>query len=340
MSMLFSSYSVKNITLKNRIVMSPMCMYSCFKEDGKVTDWHKIHYSSRAVGQVGLIIIEASAVTPQGRISKNDLGIWDNKHISGLKELIDLIHEQGAKAAIQLAHAGRKAILDGPIIAPSAIPFKEDMKTPEEMSLTQIKETIYAFREGARRAKEAGFDIIEIHAAHGYLINEFLSPLTNHRQDEYGGDRDQRYRFLMDVIHEVKKEWEGPLFVRISASEYHPVGNQMDDILYYASKMKEQGVDLIDCSSGGTIPVSIDTYPGYQVSFADQIKNKLGIPTGSVGLITKGIQAEEILKNNRADLIFIGRELLRDPYWARSAAKELSTSLPSPTQYERGWGRD
>jgi NADPH2 dehydrogenase len=336
-SKLFSPYSIKGVTLKNRIVMSPMCMYSCSNEDGKVMNWHRTHYTSRAVGQVGLIILEASSVTKQGRISAQDLGIWSDDHISGLRELADLIHEQESIAGIQIAHAGRKAMIDGPIVAPSAIPFNEKLKTPEEMSIEQIKETISAFAEGARRAKEAGFDIIELHGAHGYLINEFLSPLSNHRQDEYGGDRDKRYRFLMEIIDEVNKVWNGPLFVRISSSDYHPEGNNIDDYVYYAKKMKEQGVDLIDCSSGAVVPAAIDAFPGYQIPFADKIRAESEIATGAVGLITKGIQAEEILKNERADLIFLARELLRDPYWPRSAAKELGVELNAPRQYDRSW---
>lgn len=337
MSKLFSPYAIKGVTLKNRIVMSPMCMYSCYKEDGQVMDWHKTHYTSRAVGQVGLIVLEASSVTPQGRISPQDLGIWSDDHIPGLRDLAQLIHEQDSKAGIQISHAGRKAMIDGPILAPSAIPFNEKMKTPDEMSVEQIKETIKAFSEGARRAKEAGFDVIELHGAHGYLINEFLSPLSNHRQDEYGGDRDRRYQFLKEIIDAVNKVWDGPLFVRISSSDYHPEGNNIDDYVYYAKKMREQGVDLIDCSSGAVVPASIDAFPGYQVPFSDRIRAEANIATGAVGLITKGIQAEEILKNERADLVFLARELLRDPYWARNAAKELSVELKAPRQYDRGW---
>lgn len=337
MSKLFSSYTIKDTTLKNRIVMAPMCMYSCFKEDGQVTNWHKTHYTSRAVGQVGLIILEATAVTPQGRISPQDLGIWEDAHVAGLKELVDLIHEQGSRAGIQIAHAGRKAVVDGPIIAPSAIPFNEKSKTPQEMTTAQIKETIEAFVAGVKRAKEAGFDVIELHAAHGYLINEFLSPLSNQRTDEYGGDIDKRYRFLEEIIEQVKTVWTGPLFVRISANDYHPEGNTIDTYVYYSKKMKAQGVDLIDCSSGAVVPAAINVFPGYQVPYAERIRHEADIPTGAVGLITQGIQAEEILQNERADLVFLARELLRDPYWPRTAAKELGTELTPPKQYDRGW---
>lgn len=334
---LFEPFTVKNVTLKNRIVMSPMCMYSCKNEDGKATDWHDTHYSSRAVGQAGLIILEATAVTPQGRISPQDLGIWSDDHIDGLSRLVKLIKSHGAAAGIQIAHAGRKAVLDGEIIAPSAIPFNEKMKTPKEMSSEDIKETVKAFGEAAERAKKSGFDVIEIHAAHGYLINEFLSPLTNKRTDDYGGSRENRYRFLKDVIDEVKAVWEGPVFVRVSAKDYDDEGLAVEDYAVIASWMKEQGVDLIDVSSGAVVPAKISAYPGYQVPLAEHIKKEAGIPTGAVGLITTGIQAEEILQNERADLIFLARALLRDPYWPRTAAKELGVEIEAPEQYKRGW---
>lgn len=334
---LFSPFTIKNTTFKNRIVMSPMCMYSCQNEDGMVESWHRTHYTSRAVGQVGLIIVEATAVTPQGRISPKDLGIWSDDHVEGLRVLTDLMKEHGAKTGIQLAHAGRKAVLEGDIIAPSALAFDEKMKTPKEMSREDITETIEAFKQGAIRAKKAGFDVIEIHGAHGYLINEFLSPLTNKRKDEYGGSAENRYRFLKDIIDAIMTVWDGPLFVRISASDYHSEGMQIEDYVQMAQWMKEQGADLIDCSSGAVVPAKIHTFPGYQVPFAEKIKHEADIPTGAVGLITSGKQAEEILQNNRADLIFIARELLRDPYWPRSAAKELGVTIDSPVQYERGW---
>ncbi|PLR76409.1 NADPH dehydrogenase NamA [Bacillus sp. V3-13] len=334
---LFSPYTVKDVTFKNRIVMAPMCMYSCFNEDGLVTNWHRTHYASRAVGQVGLIILEATAVTAQGRISPQDLGIWSDDHIEGLKELTGLIKEHGAKAGIQIAHAGRKATIDGEIIAPSAIPFNEKSKTPKEMTKGEIAGTIEAFRLGAERAKKAGFDVIEIHGAHGYLINEFLSPLSNQRNDEYGGSAENRYRFLREVIDAVKTVWDGPLFVRVSASDYHEEGLNVDDYVMFSKWMKEQGIDLIDVSSGALVPASIKAFPGYQVPFADKIKHEADIPTGAVGLITTGIQAEEILQNNRADLIILARALLRDPYWPRTAARELGVDIEAPKQYERGW---
>lgn len=337
MSKLLSPYTINGLTLKNRVVMSPMCMYSCTNRDGAVMDWHKIHYASRAVGQVGLIIVEATAVTPQGRISNEDLGIWDDEHIEGLKDLVSLCKPYGTKMGIQLAHAGRKSQADGEIIAPSALAFNENYRLPNEMNLSEIHETILAFKAAAIRAKTAGFDVIEIHAAHGYLINQFLSPLTNHRSDEYGGDREQRYRFLSEIIKEIRLIWSGSLFVRISANDYHPNGLTLDDYVFYAKKMRQDGVDLIDVSSGAVVPASIHTYPGYQVPFADRIRSEAHIATGAVGLITSPQHAEEIIQNERADLVFLGRELLRDPYWLRTAAQELNISIEKVKQYERGW---
>ncbi|USK43022.1 NADPH dehydrogenase NamA [Cytobacillus oceanisediminis] len=334
---LFSPLTIKGITFKNRIVMAPMCMYSSHNEDGMVENWHRTHYTSRAVGQVGLIILEATAVTPQGRISPQDLGIWNDDHIAGLKELTGLMKEHGASAGIQLAHAGRKATVEGEILAPSAIAFNEKMKTPKEMTKEEVSETVEAFKKGAERAKKAGFEVIEIHAAHGYLINEFLSPLSNKRSDEYGGSAENRYRFLSEVIEAVKTVWGGPLFVRVSAHDYHDEGLTAEDYAEMGKWMKEQGVDLIDVSSGAVVPARIDSYPGYQVKFSETIKEGANIQTGAVGLITSGLQAEEILQNGRADLIFIARELLRDPYWPRTAAKELGAAIEPPKQYERGW---
>lgn len=334
---LFTPITIKNVTIKNRLVMSPMCMYSATNKEGFLEDFHFTHYISRAVGQIGLIMLEATAVTKQGRISEQDLGIWHDNHIDPLKKLVKGIHQYGAKAAIQLAHAGRKANISGEIIAPSAIPFDNQAKTPKEMSNNDITDTIEAFQHGARRAKEAGFDIIEIHSAHGYLINEFLSPLTNKRNDAYGGTKEKRYRFLHEVILAIKEVWDGPLFVRISAHEYQNGGLTPQDYIEYAEWMKKDGVDLIDVSSGAVVPATIDVYPGYQVPFSETIRNGAKILTGAVGMITSGQQAEEILKNNRADLIFIGRELLRNPYFAYEAASQLNTDIEAPVPYERGW---
>jgi len=334
---LFSPYTIKGVTLKNRIVMSPMCMYSSHNEDGHLQNWHRIHYTTRAVGQVGLIIVEATSVTKQGRISPQDLGIWSDDHIEGFKVLNSLIKEHGAKTGIQLAHAGRKALLEGEILAPSAIAFNEKSKTPKEMTVADIVETVEAFKKGAERAAQAGFDVIEIHGAHGYLVNEFLSPLSNKRTDEYGGSAENRYRFLREVIEAVKTVWNGPLFVRVSANDYHEEGLTPEDYVPISQWMKEQGVDLIDVSSGAVVPAHINVYPGYQVKYAETIKHGAGIDTGSVGLITSPIQAEEILQNDRTDLVFLARELLRDPYWPRTAAKALGVTIEGPKQYERGW---
>ncbi len=333
---LFSPYHIQDLTLKNRIVMSPMCMYSS-NEQGLVKDWHLLHYSTRAVGQVGLIMLEATAVNPQGRITNRDLGIWNDEQINGLTKLVNHVHQHGAKIGIQLAHAGRKAELAGEIIAPSAIRYNQDYKVPEKMSLDLIKKTIKDFQEGAIRAKKAGFDVIEIHAAHGYLVNQFLTPLLNKREDSYGGSAEKRYQFLKQIIDSVRDVWKGPLLVRISANDYHSDGNQPKDFINYAKLMHEQGVNLIDCSSGGVVPAKIDAYPGYQVNYAELIKKNTNIATGAVGLITTAKHAEAILKNKRANLVFLGRELLRNPYWPRTAAQELGYEINSPTQYERAW---
>ncbi len=300
-------------------------------------DWHRVHYASRAVGQAGLIILEATAVQPQGRISPQDLGIWSDAHIEGLKSITSLIHQNGAAAGIQLAHAGRKSEVDGPIQAPSALAFSNDYKTPFEMSQEEIRETVGAFVKASKRAVKAGFDLLELHAAHGYLINEFLSPLSNRRTDEYGGSSENRYRFLREIIDGVRSVWQGPLFVRISAEDYSDGGMTAELYTEMAVWMKEQGVDLIDVSSGALVPAAIHPYPGYQVPFSETIRQGAAIPTGAVGLITSGMQAEEILRNKRADLILIGRELLRDPYWPYGAARELHTEIEPPVQYDRGW---
>ncbi|MFD0048488.1 NADPH dehydrogenase NamA [Actinomycetes bacterium NPDC127524] len=333
---LFSSYTIKDVTLKNRIVMSPMCMYSC-KEDGIVQNWHKTHYTSRAVGGAGLIITEAAAVTKQGRITNQDLGIWHDDQIAGLSALVSLVKEHGAKIGIQLAHAGRKAQDEAEIIAPSPIAFSGHYKLPKEMTKEDIQKTVLAFRNGAERAAKAGFDVIELHAAHGYLINEFLSPLSNRREDEYGGSEANRYRFLKEIIASVREVWNGPLFVRLSAHDYSEGGMTAEQYTKMVKWMKEEGADLIDVSSGAVVPAPINAYPGYQVPFSETIKHGAELATGAVGLITAGTQAEEILQNNRADLVFIGRELLRNPYWPRTAAEELKAELESPKQYDRAW---
>ena len=337
MTKLFTPFTVKGVTLKNRIGMSPMCTYSAYNQDGRVTPWHKVHYGARALGQVGLIMLEATAISPQGRISPQDLGVWCDNQVPGLTELVDIIHSNGSVAAIQIGHAGRKADIEGPIIAPSAIAFSDRYQIPQEMTRDQIEKTILQFKEGVLKAKEAGFDIIELHGAHGYLISQFLSPLTNKRTDEYGGSKENRYLLLQRIVSEVKEIWDGPLFIRLSIEEYHEDGNHPEDMLYYVNKLKEQGVDFIDCSSGAIVSVPLPIFPGYQVKFSQFIKENAQIPTSTVGLITSPVQAEEILNNQRADLVFLGRELLRNPNWPIYAAKELKTEIKIPHQYDRGW---
>lgn len=337
-SLLFSPLTIKNVTFKNRVAMAPMCMYSSFTEDGHISQWHPHHYESRAAGQAGLVMIEATTVMPNGAISPQDLGIYSNDHITGLKSLTDRIHFHGAKAGIQLAHAGRKAKFDGSIMAPSAIPFDQNNRTPDEMTSDDIQILIEHFQKAAKKAWSSGFDVIEIHAAHGYLINQFLSPLSNHRKDAYGGSKENRFRLLKEVIQSVTNVWDGPLFVRLSADEYHPDGNHREDLIEYGKLLKELGVDLIDCSSGGVVRTPIDTYPGYQISYAENMRKGAGLLTGAVGLITNPHMAEEIIHNERADMVFIGRELLRNPYWPLNAAKTLGADdVEPPRQYLAGW---
>ncbi len=336
MAGLFSSMQIKNMTLSNRIVMPPMCMYSA-EQDGKVNEWHLLHYPTRAVGGAGLIIIEATAVEPRGRISPKDLGIWSNDHVEGLKRLVDMIHANGSQVVLQLAHAGRKcAVKEERIIAPSAIAFSEEYQNPESMSHEEIEEVIQAFKNGARRALKAGFDGIEIYAAHGYLINQFLSPLTNLRNDSYGGNEKKRSKFLREILTAVRDVWdpEKPVFLRVSAEEYHESGNHPNDVVAIVNAVKES-IDLVHVSSGGVIPATVPAYPGYQIAFAEIIKAKTGLPVIAGGLVTKAQMAEEIIRNQRADLVFLGRELLRNPYWPLHAAKELGIDIPWPEQYER-----
>lgn len=332
MAKLFEPFTIKNITLKNRIVMSPMCMFAVEKEDGIVTPFHVTHYESRAIGGTGLVMVEATAIEPRGRIRPSDLGIWSDDHIEGLKTLTDRIHAHGAHAAIQLGHAGIKAQTNDIPIAP----FSEE-GTVTAMTPHMIDQLIDQFKVAAIRARKAGFDIIEIHAAHGYLLNQFLSPLTNKRSDAYGGTREHRYQVVKKVIDAVKSVFHGPLFVRISADEYHEAGNTAEDFIYFSKEMKAQGVDLIDVSTGGVVNVPINVFPGYQVAHAEMIKRGADIATGAVGMITEATHAEEILNNQRADLIFIGRELLRHPYWPKVASEALNVEIEAPTPYKRGW---
>jgi len=350
-SILFQPYQLKSIQLKNRIVVSPMCQYSAI--DGFANDWHLVHLGSRAVGGAGLIIAEACALAPEGRITPNDLGIWKEEHITALKRITDFIKEQGSVAGIQLAHAGRKASFPQPWlgtellskekggwepVAPSALAFNDKYALPHELSITEIATLINQFAEATTRAYKAGFELIEIHAAHGYLINEFLSPLSNHRVDEYGGSFENRCRFLIEIVKAVKMSWPNnlPIFVRISATDWVDGGWTIEDSIALSKDLKILNIDLIDCSSGGNASnAKITLAPGYQVNLAKAVRNGAGIATGAVGLITNAIQAQTILEHGEADLIFLGRELLRDPYFPLHAAKELGEDLVWPGQYQR-----
>jgi 2,4-dienoyl-CoA reductase-like NADH-dependent reductase (Old Yellow Enzyme family) len=350
MAKLFSPLTIKNIILKNRIVMSPMCQYSA--TDGLVNDWHMVHYGSRAAGGAGLIIQEATAVLPEGRISPGDLGIWSDDHIPPLQKIVRFVHNHGSVAGIQLAHAGRKASCAIPrdggkqldeknngwqTVAPSKIPFTKGDRDPEPLTMDGLNKVVSAFREAAKRALSAGFKIIEIHSAHGYLLQEFLSPISNHRTDEYGGTFENRIRLLQQVIVAVKSVWppENPLFVRISSTDWTDGGWTPDESIKLAVILKEMGVDLIDCSSGGNVfDAKIPFVPGYQVPFSEAVR-KTGILTGAVGLITSATQAESILQDGKADLILLGRELLRNPYFPLLAARELGADTEWPLQYLR-----
>lgn len=335
MTKLFDPITIRGVEFRNRIAMSPMCMHSG-TPDGKATTFHHVHYGARALGGAGLIFLETTAVMPNGLIGPGDIGIWDDDHIEGLKALTDTIHMMGAKAGCQLGHGGRQFPIESlPSVAPSAIPFTHESRVPEALTIEGIDEVVDAFRAGARRAGEAGFDVIEIHTAHGYLLNEFLSPLANHRTDEYGGNHENRYRIVGRVIDAVRSEWKGPLFLRISSTDYAEGGNRPEDFVIFSRWMKEQGVDLIDCSSGGIAMLKVDSYPNYQVPAAELIRREVGIMTGAVGLIETGRQADEIIHNGRADFVLVGREMLKDPFWARTAADDLKTPLPVPAQYTR-----
>ena len=330
--------------------MSPMCQYRA--KDGFTNDWHLVHLGSRAAGGAGLIIGEATAVSAEGRISPGDVGLWKDDHISGLRRITDFIHQQGAVAAVQLAHAGRKASCDLPwrggkqlgekdggwqTLAPSEIPFLPSDRVPVPLGTEGIGEIVSSFTAAAARALEAGFKIIEIHSAHGYLLQEFLSPLSNHRIDEYGGPFENRIRLLREVVTGVKSVWpaENPLFVRISSTDWTEGGWTIEDSMRLAAVLKDMGVDLIDCSSGGNIHnARIPVGPGFQVPFSEAVR-KTGILTGAVGLITSAAQAESILQEDKADLVLLGRELLRNPYFPLAAAKELGDDVTWPLQYLR-----
>ena len=338
MAELFAPFIIKDLEIKNRIVMPPMCMYSA--PNSVPEDWHYIHYGSRAIGGVGLIIIEATGVAPNGRISDKDLGLWDDSQVIALSHLVSAIHDQGAKVGIQLNHAGRKCIVENELIkAPSPIAFDEGSRTPIEMSIADIKETVREFAYAANGANNAGLDVVEIHAAHGYLLSEFLSPLTNKRDDEYGGNHENRARFLKEVIEAVSEVWpkEKPIFVRISAEDYADGGNTKEDLATMINLIKNagNGIDVVDVSTGGVISVMPSFSPGYQIVHAEYIKNETGIPVIGGGLITNPVEAEAIVSEGKADLVYIGRELLRNPHWVYSAANELKEDVMWPTPYER-----
>ncbi|GAB7388946.1 NADPH dehydrogenase NamA [Bacillaceae bacterium] len=337
-SLLFSPFQVKNVTFANRIMMSPMCMYSA-GEDGKATDWHYVHYGAHAIGGVGLMMVEATAVEARGRISERDLGLWSDEQVPPLAKIVAFAHRQGAKIGIQLTHAGRKAEVRGEIVAPSAIPFQNGRKVPHALTREGIEQVVSAFAMAARRAKKAGFDVVEIHGAHGYLIHEFLSPLSNRRDDEYGGSLGNRFRFLKEVIAAVRTEWgtDRPLFLRVSASDYAEGGIDVDMMVEYAKLAKGEGVDVIDVSSGGLLPVPVPAYPGYQVTFAEKIRREAKIPAVTVGMITTPEMAEEILQNGRADMVALARELLRSPNWPLLAAKKMGEEYRGPVQYQRAF---
>lgn len=354
MSNLYTPFNLRGLELSNRMVVSPMCQYS--SENGMANDWHLVHLGSRAVGGAGLVFTEAAAVMPEGRISPSDLGIWSDEHIEPLKRITTFIKAQGASSGIQLAHAGRKASTLPPwkggkqiepsregegwqTVAPSPIPFDQDDVAPVELTIEEIQAVMNAFTNAAKRAVSAGFDVIEIHAAHGYLLNQFLSPLTNKRTDEYGGSFENRTRLLREVTNEIRSviPEEMPLFVRISAEEWTTGGHTIDDSVKVAKLLKADGADLIDCSSGGVDKAqNIQVGKNYQVPFAEKIKKEISIPTGAVGLITDAQQAEDILRKDKADLIFLGREMLRNPYFALLESEHINGTSLWPKQYERG----
>lgn len=348
---LFTPLALRSVELRNRIVMSPMCQYS--SEDGFANAWHFVHLGTRAVGGVGLVITEATAVTPEGRISPQDLGIWSDAHVDGLARCVRFIEEQGAASGIQLAHAGRKASTTPPweggralppgaggwrTVAPGPIPFRDEDPVPEALDAEGIRRVVSAFADAARRSRAAGFRVVEIHAAHGYLLHQFLSPLSNRRTDEYGGPFENRVRLTLEVVDAVRAEWPSdyPLFVRISATDWVEGGWDLDQSVALSRLLREREVDLIDCSSGGIVPgARIPVAPGYQTGFAERIREAAGIATGAVGLITESEQADETIRAGRADLVFLARQLLRDPYWALHTARHLGVGVTWPKQYQR-----
>jgi len=351
---LFTPLKIREITLRNRIAVSPMCQYSC--DDGFATDWHLIHLGSRAAGGAGLVMAEASAVEARGRITPGDLGIWKDSHIEPLARAAAFVKQQGAVPGIQLAHAGRKGSCHVPwenggapisieaggwqTVAPSALPFRDGEPAPAALDKAGIEAAMDAFAAATRRALAAGFEVLEIHGAHGYLASEFLSPLSNRRTDEYGGPFENRIRFLVETVETVRTAWPErlPLWVRISATDWKEGGWTIDDSVKLAAELRKRGVDLIDCSSGGLAP-DAKFQPGtaYQVPFAERIRRETGIMTGAVGMITQPQQAEEIIASGQADVVSLAREFLRDPYWPLHAARALGVEPEPPVQYSRAF---
>ena len=351
---LFDPLTLRGITLRNRIAVSPMCEYS--STDGFPSDWHLVHLGSRAVGGAGLVLTEAAAVAAEGRISPQDLGIYHDEHIEPLRRITRFIEEQGAVAGIQLAHAGRKAstarpwegkdavtVESGgwrPVFGPSALVFDDGYVLPEALSVDGISQVVQDFAQAAKRAADAGFRVAELHAAHGYLLHEFLSPQSNQRTDQYGGSFENRTRIVRETVEAVRAVWpeQFPLFVRLSATDWTEGGWDIAQSVELTRMLKPLGVDLIDTSTGGNVPrAKIPVGPGYQVQFAEQIKRDTGVLTGAVGLITDPQQADGIIREGKADLVLLARELLRDPYWPRRAAKELGAEIAAPVQYGRAW---
>lgn len=351
--MLFEPFRLGDVTLRNRIAVSPMCEYSAV--DGLPNDWHLVHLGSRAVGGAGLVFTEATAVSPEGRISPADTGLWNDAQQAAWARIAAFVASQGAAPGIQLAHAGRKGSTQPPWrggkavpagqgdwtpVAPSALAFTDDYPMPVALDREGLAKVVADFAAAARRARDAGFRVVEIHAAHGYLLHEFLSPLSNHRQDAYGGSLENRARLLREVVAAVRVERPAPapLVVRVSATDWVEGGWDIDECVTLARWLKHDGVDLIDCSTGGNVPdARIPVAPGYQVPFAARIRREAGIATGAVGLITDAAQAEAILQRGDADLVFIAREFLRDPYFPRRAAAELGVAIEPPQQYGRAW---
>jgi len=354
MSNLFTPITIRGEEIRNRLFVAPMCQYSANNEDGVATDWHMVHLGTRAVGGAGLVMAEATSVSPEGRISPQDLGIWSDEQASALRPIASFIDSQGATPSIQLAHAGRKASHKRPweggdvltkedggwdIGGPSPLAFDEGWVVPDELTIEDIDSIISDFSISAVRSVEVGFRVLELHLAHGYLACEFMSPLSNHRNDSYGGTLRNRCRLPIDIVSAVRKviPESMPLLARISATEYMSDGWSLEDSIELSGWLKEEGVDMIDCSSGGNSPSqNMDAFPGYQVLFATAIKREVGILTGAVGLITDASQAEQTLRNGEADVILLGRELLRNPYWPLNAQVELDAQDSVwPPQYVR-----